>query len=340
MARPYRLSRLALLATLPLLAGCGTIDSVIGGPDDAGPGVPRAVVEAAPEGNSILARTAPEPLLIESVAFDERGRLLVASIHQAGVFRMSLDGALTRLTAEGATRGVFGMVSDRARGDLWITTTNTLYDSIPGEGGTALMKLDLATGAVRGVYAMPEPNHRFTDLALGPDGSVFVSDEPGRAILQLAPGASALQAVATLPEGASPQGIVVSEDGRWLIYADYGTGLHRVVIDTGASQPVRAASGVELRGLDGLALRGNRIVAVQNGTQTPRVLGLTLSADWTQVTDRAALFEGDPLSEPTTGFISGDNFVFVARSQWTDFAETGAPETQTPVGAAIGRIGL
>ncbi len=327
---------LAALALAPLLAACG----LLGGPDDPGPQVPVVVVETTPEGMTVLARSPAEPLLLESVAFGADGRLLVSSIHQAGVFRLGQDGTLERFTRAGDTQGVFGMVADRARGHLWITTSNTEYDRIEGATGTALVRLSLEGGEVQAAYAMPGEGVRLSDLALGPDGSVFVSDSTGGDIYMLTPGSGRLEHLADAPERASPQGLVVSDDGRWLIFANYGTGLHRVVIETGAMQPVRAPEGVELRGLDGLARRGNQIIAVQNGTQTPRILALALSPDWTSVVERRALFEGAPLSEPTTGFISGDNFVFVVRSQWTDFGQDGAPETPTPDPAVIGRIAL
>lgn len=333
-------SLLTAVALIPLVAACGVAERFVGGPDDSGPGLPIQVVETTPEGLTVLARSPEQALLLESVALDDRGRLLVASIHQAGVFRLDMDGTLVRWTDAGDTHGVFGMASDRARGDLWITTSNTIYDTIEGDSGTALLKLELATGEVQAVYSLPEAGHQLSDLALGPDGSVFVSDSTGGGIYMLLPGSNRLEQLVDAPERASPQGLVVSEDGRWLIFANYGTGLHRVVIETGAMQQVRTPEGVEVRGLDGLALHGSRIIAIQNGTQTQRVLGLQLSPDWTAVTTRTALFEGPPLSEPTTGFVSGDNFIFVSRSQWTDFGQDGAPETATPAPAVISRIAL
>lgn len=331
---------LTAVALIPLLAACGVTERFIGGPDDPGPQGPIQVVETTPEGLTILARSPAEPLLLESVAFDAQGRLLVSSIHQAGVFRLDMDGTLVRWTGEGDTHGVFGMAADRTRGDLWITTSNSTYDTIEGDSGTALLRLELETGRVQAVYAMPEAGHQLSDLAVGPDGTVFVSDATGGGIYMLSPGSNRLEHLVDAPERASPQGLVVSEDGRWLIFANYGTGLHRVVVETGAMQPVRVPEGVEVRGLDGLALYGARIIAIQNGTQTQRVLALRLSPDWTAVTERTALFEGQPLSEPTTGFIAGDNFVFISRSQWTDFGQDGAPETATPDPAAVARIAL
>lgn len=333
-------SWLGVLALIPLLAACSATERLLGGPEDPGPAEPIQVVETTPDGLTILARSPEQALLLESVAFDSRGRLLVSSIHQAGVFRLDLDGTLTRFTREGATQGVFGMVADRGRGHLWITSANTLYDQIEGEGGSALMRLDLGSGEVQAIYALPEPGHQLSDLALGPDGTVFVSDSTGGGVYMLSPGSGRLEHLVDAPERASPQGLVVSEDGRWLIFSNYGTGLHRVVISTGAIQPVAMPEGRTIRGLDGLALDGNRIIAIHNGSPPGRVLALTLSPDWTQVREMQMLFDGAPLSEPTTGFVTGDSFVFMARSQWSDFGQDGVPTSTTLAPATVGRINL
>ena len=329
-----------ILAVIPLLAACGATERLLGGPDDPGPRDPVQVVETTPEGLTILARSPEQSLLLESVAFDDRGRLLVSSIHQAGVFRLDLSGALTRFTREGDTYGVFGMVSDRDRGHLWITSSNTAYDQIAGEAGTALLRLDLSTGAVQAIYALPEAGRQLSDIALGSDGTVFVSDSVGGAIYMLSPGSRRLEHLVDAPERASPQGLVVSDDGRWLIFSNYGTGLHRVVVETGAMQAVRMPEGGTIRGLDGLARDGNRIIAIHNGSPPGRVLALRLTPDWTAVSDISMLFDGAPLSEPTTGFVSGDSFVFIARSQWSDFGQDGVPTSTALAPAAVGRIDL
>ncbi|WP_029086976.1 hypothetical protein [Brevundimonas aveniformis] len=333
-------SIIGVFAVLPLLAACATAERLLGGPDDPGPGPTVQVVPAPPEGVTVLARSPAEPLLLESVALDARGRLLVSSIHTAGVYRLDMNGTLTRFTREGDTQGVFGMISDRERGHLWITSSNTLYDQIEGEGGTALMRLDLNTGEVQAVYAMPEPGRQLTDLALGPDGTVFVSDSLGGGIYMLSPGSGRLVHLVDAPERASPQGLVVSDDGNWLIFSNYGTGLHRVVISTGAMQPVRMPDNGSVRGLDGLARHGNRLVAIHNGAPPGSVLSLTLSPDWTEVREGELLIRGDPLMEPTTGFVSGNAFVFIARSQWSDFGQDGQPSSATPDPAIVASIQL
>lgn len=299
----------------------------------AGPAIAQAPLEP-------LARTAAEPILVESVAFDARGRLLVASIHRAGVFRLDQDGRLRRFSPEGSTQGVFGLVADAERGWLWAASSDSPYDTAEG-GGAALLKLDLRTGRLLGRYEAGDGDHAFGDLALGPDGAVYVSDSAARQVLRLPPTGGGFEVVAEFPERGSPQGLAVWPEGGWLVVADYGTGLHRVLLATGERRQLTGPEGVELRGLDGLVLAPDgRLIAIQNGTRTPRVLALTLSADWTSATASEILAEGGELSEPTTGLIGGGGLVFVARSQWTDFGPDGQPRTPDPAPAVIARLPL
>jgi sugar lactone lactonase YvrE len=194
--------------------------------------------------------------------------------------------------------------------------------------------------------ASPEGiGHRFGDVAVGPDGTAYVADIKALKIWRWRPGGQ-IETLAVLPERASPQGMAVSADGRWLVAADYRDGLHRLDLSQGPVtltpetwQALAKPDEGELRGIDGLARHGDTILALQNGTQTNRVLRLTMNADWSAVTAREALVEGLPLNDPTTGFVEGDALIFVSRSQWTDFGRDG-PTTQTPAPAVISRLSL
>ena len=168
-------------------------------------------------------------------------------------------------------------------------------------------------------------------------------------MLVLRPGASQLEPLVLLPERGSPQGMVVSPDGRWLVFADYRSGLHRIDISNGRytpvtltpeSAPLAGPEGVELRGNDGLVRDGDRIIAIQNGTATPRVWRLTFAPDWSAVTAGEKLAEGAPLNDPTTGFLDGRDLVFVSRSQWPEFDREGRPSSTTPPGAVVSRLTL
>ena len=318
----------ALMAGLALIAG-------------ATPGLALQPVET-------LATTPGVPLLIEGVARDAAGGLVLSSVHRGNLVRVTKDGSLVPFGPEGR-QAMFGLVADPAGGSLWVASSPSDNDD-RADHPAELLQIDAATGEVRATYAADGPEHAFGDVAVGPDGAVFVGDTRGRRILVLRPGAAALEVLAALPESGSPQGIVVSPDGRWLVFSNYGSGLHRIEIAGGRYErrdftaetftPLPGPEGAELRGIDGLARHGDTIIAIQNGTRTQRVLSLTMTPDWSAVTAREALIEGAPLSEPTTGFVEGDALIFVSRSQWTDFGPDGRPTSATPAPAVVSRLSL
>ena len=297
-----------------------------------------AAAQSAPQ---TLAFTPDEPFLVESVARFADGALVVSSVHRAAIYSVGSGGALTPF-GEPAGQGVFGLATDAERGVIWAAVSPTPYDQAEDQPA-ALLQLDARTGLVLATYNPEGAGAALGDVALGPDGSVYVGDTGLRRVLRLAPGGSTLTTLAQLGERGSPQGMAVSPDGRWLVFADYGSGLRRLDLSAnGASEAavLPGPEGAELRGIDGLVRDGEAIIAIQNGTRTPRVLRLTLNADWSAVAAREALVEGEPLVEPTTGFIEGAALVFVSRSQWTEFGQDGRPTSEHPPGAVVSRLSL
>ena len=291
-----------------------------------------------------LVATPAEPFLIEGAARTPDG-LVLSSVHRARLFRVGAGGALTPFGPEGL-QGVFGIAADPGLGVLWAASSPTPHDT-ETDRPAELLKLDLRTGEVLHRYPGPGGEHAFGDVAVGPDGTVFVADGGTRALLVLRPDAAQLETLVTLPERGSPQGMAVSADGRVLVFSNYGTGLHRIDLSEGWDRrdftaetltPIPAPEGAELRGVDGLVRHGDQILAIQNGTRTHRVLRLTLATDWAAVTAVTALVEG--LEEPTTGFVEDGALVFVSRSQWTDFDREGQPTSEAPPPAVVSRLPL
>lgn len=300
----------------------------------------------APVALETLATLPAEPLLIEGVARDASGALILSSVNRGRLYRVQAGGVPT-LFGDLENDGLYGLAADPERGLIYVASS-----ARPGGAATTdavLFALTSDAGAVEGAWRLTGGPHAFGDVAVASDGRVFVSDSKAGLILMLRPW-QALQTIARLPEGGSPQGLAISADGHWLVFSDYRTGLHRIDLTAPALtrdqvgdlpiEPLTAPEGAELRGIDGLARHGDAIIAVQNGTPTPRILRLTLNADWSAVTAREALIEGPPLSEPTTGFVEGDSFVFVSRSQWTDFDPSGHPSSESPAPAVISRLPL
>lgn len=286
-----------------------------------------------------LVQSRAEPILVEALAYDHRDRLLVSSVHRPGVYRLQKNGALKRWSARGSTQGVFGIVADRVRGDLWAASSGTAHGGDPA-AAPALIRFNLRNGRVREIIAAPEGAKSFGDVALGPDGTVYVSDSGAGDVLRLRPGGTALEKMVGLGERGSPQGLALSPDTRTLVFAGYGSGLHRIDLVTGAHARIATPDGIELRGIDGVVRDDDDLVVVQNGVAPSRVLRLELNEDWSAVERLDVLVRDGGMQEPTGGVVRDGAFVFVSRSQWTDFDADGKLKTPTTAPAVISRLAL
>lgn len=286
-----------------------------------------------------IARTRAEPILVEAVTYDHRDRLLVSSIHATGIYRLEKNGALRRWSARGATQGVFGIVADRARNDLWAVSSGVAQGGDPA-ARPALLRFNLRNGRLKQTYLARYGAKSFGDIALGPDGAVYVSESGGGDVVRLRPGATALETLVSIGADGSPQGLAVSPDGRVLVFSGYGSGLHRVDLASGGHVRLESPAGMELRGVDGVARVDDDLVLVQNGVAPARIVRVELNDDWSAIERLDVLARDGGMQEPTGGVVRGGDFVFVSRSQWTDFGEDGAPKSATPAPAVISRLPL
>ncbi len=277
-----------------------------------------------------VTQTRAEPLLIESLAYDTAGRMLVSSVHAQGVFRIAPDGALRRWSARNARYPVFGIAADPPRRALW----GAIGGARPG-----LVRFDLRSGRRTALIAAPAEAQWFGDLAVGPDGAVYVSDAKAGHVFRLAPGASAMVRIASVPRG-SFQGLAVSPDGTRLVFANYRDGFWGLDLASGVLAKLEAPADAQLRGVDGVTRDGAALIAVQNGVAPPRVLRLTLDAGWTAIARVDVLARDAGMAEPTGGVVRDGEFVFVSRSQWTEFGEDLVPKTARPAPAVISRLPL
>jgi sugar lactone lactonase YvrE len=219
-------------------------------------------------------------------------------------------------------------------------------DLAPAEGfdakaphKTALCGFDLdapsgGTGdAARGCLLPPNDGaaHRFDDLTVAADGTVYLSDAEAPAIYRLKPGAAALEPWVDGREVVSPNGLALSAKGEALYVADYTQGLLR--IDTATGKAARLPAEVPTVGIDGLARLGDRtLVAVQNGVAPPRILRIDLDEKGEGVDGAEAVELGrEDWDEPTLGCVAGGDYYYVSNSHWPRFGDDGAMKEGPPV---------
>ncbi|HEX6316347.1 MAG TPA: hypothetical protein VFZ73_15865, partial [Gemmatimonadaceae bacterium] len=122
----------------------------------------------------------------------------------------------------------------------------------------------------------------------------------------------------------SLQGIAPAPDAQSVFVADYSHGLLKLDKLTGEVIRVADAPGSTSLGCDGLAWHDGALIAVQNGVVPPRIMRFELDSAWTRIVRAVVLDRNLPIAdEPTNGTIVGDDYVYVANSQWEKYTDTG-----------------
>lgn len=289
-----------------------------------------------------IAATIPDAVAIESVVRDpRRGGLLASAIAGRTILQIGADGVVSPwLQADAPVAGILGLAMDEARGLLWAASSG-MEAAVPADDPlrdkSELLKIDLASGRLLARYRAPDaPRRNFGDVALGPDGTVYVSDSTAGDVWRLSPGEDALQSLVPTGVFGSPQGMTVSADGTALIMADYGSGFHRIDLAAGVVTPMPAPETASLIGVDTVLRRGDDLIVVQNGTAPLRVLKLTLSPDQTRIVGARTLAANlQAMSDPAGGSIDGDALLFVALGQLGSYGDDGALRNGAPPPPAV-----
>jgi sugar lactone lactonase YvrE len=343
------------LATLERLAALG-LHSPVEKSEDFAPLKERKEFQAVvkkiaanmhPKGSGEVAFTLREVTgLIEGIAWRAKTEAFYfGDVNDRAVWIRAKDGTLRRLTPEGdGLYGVFGLAIDENSGTLWAATSAVpaMRGFTPDQDGTAaLAEIDLESGGVRRVIpvvrrAGDQQSHVLGDLALAPDGSVFVTDSGGPTLWRLPPGGAALEPFVESAEFLSLQGIVILPEGIAIV-SDHANGLLRVDLGSRRVQLLEPPVNVSLIGLDGLALSPEgKVLAIQNGLRPSRVLRIDLEGVADSVASVAVLESGHiTMAAPSLGCIAIDgDFYYVGNAGWTRFENTdGAPSAprQVPI---------
>lgn len=283
-----------------------------------------------------------EERLVEGIAYDPKlKRLLVATVVDGHLLAQEGEG-WRQITLPEGIGGLFGMAIDAQRRRLWIAVgvaepvadKSAITPGVLEMDADTLQPVDLKTMPA-GAEGSPG------DVAVGVDGTIYVSDGLKGGVYRCAPGCTVLSAL--VPPGGSirsPQGMVPSRDGKALLVAGYGQGLARVDLSTGTLTWLAGKEPLMLDGIDGLVRGETGLIAIQNGTSPRRIVRIHLNVaetrvDHIEVLERASKDWG----EPTLGTFAGPDFVYVADGQWEVWGEGGKPrDGQVPRATMIRAI--
>ncbi|MGX9432070.1 MULTISPECIES: NHL repeat-containing protein [Bradyrhizobium] len=142
----------------------------------------------------------------------------------------------------------------------------------PSEAKGAWLKtFDLATGALKASFQLKEPKSLCNDIAIGGDGTAYVTDSFAPYIYSLKPGGTALDVWATDPllapakDGVGLDGIAVGSDGHLYVTTFIPAKLFKIAVKDGKageitelkpSRPLDHADAMRAFGGDFLLVEG------------------------------------------------------------------------------------
>lgn len=289
-----------------------------------------------PHGNSEFLFSLPDKdLLTESVAYNPNTETYyVGSVHKRKIFSVTKEGIAKVFAESGKVKfgGVLGMKVDSKNNLLWACTGYfpqiQNYDE-SDNGLSEVLKIDLTTHNILMKYTLPDGNHSFGDLVIDNKSNVYISDSRDNNIYIINEGSGKIEPYLISDYFASLQGVDFSDDGSYLFAADYAMGLFKINVNTKEVSIINIPDNLTDLGLDGLYFYNESLIGIQNGVNPQRVIRMYLDKEYNKVVSWEVIEANNKyFFEPTLGVLNGNEFYYIANSQWPNFKEDGsvAPE--------------
>lgn len=333
MTKPLPSARSTVFALVTTLALAAAPAATASAPTSA-TGADRAPDGQGPRTRISTAFTLPGAKVFpEGIAADPRtGAVYVGSYADGTVYRARPGGRAAEVFLPAGTDGrrtANGLRVD-ARGRLWVTDSTT-----------GVSVYDTRSGARLAHFEIPGSGPRFlNDLAMGPDGSAYLTDSVRAVVYRVSPellaaGSGPLVTAYDLSGLLSPapagsfslNGITADPAGRYLLTVDMTAGeLFRLDLGSGAVSRV-VLTGGDLKTADGLDLApGGALRAVHN---TRNALSRwQLSADGASA--RLVRTVTDPSLQIPTTLVRTAGRTLVVRSQFDKDGGVLQPSTGAP----------
>jgi sugar lactone lactonase YvrE len=253
----------------------------------------------------------------EGVEFDTNARrFLTGSIAEGSIMAIGSDGSVTVAVKDPDLVASVGIEVDEERDRLLVANANSPFAKDGGPGQAKLGVYRLSTGERLAMVDLaatvsnpPKGTTYFAnDVAVGADGSAYVTDTRANLVYQVTPGYQA--SVLHRFEGFAPNGIVFHPSGYLLVVG--GTMMFKVPLaNPDATTQVKLPE--EVPGQDGAVwMADGRLAVVSNSAN--RVVAFTSADDWAtaQIAGRAPYG-----TQATTAAVVGDD-VYVVQPHFRD----------------------
>ena len=238
-------------------------------------------------GSFACAQTAPvgvpDKSFPESVTSTKDGTLYVGSFNLGGVVKAAPGGKAEQFIKPGAggSRSVLGVLADEKGGMLYVCSNDITGFGVPGPGDTKgawLKTFDLASGALKGSVALKDPKSLCNDIAVGSDGTAYITDSFTPNVYSLKPGGTALEVWATDPllapakDGVGLDGIAFGSDGNLYVTTYIPAALFRIAVKDGKAGAITALkSSRALDHADAMRTFGDSLLLIEGNGKLDKV---------------------------------------------------------------------
>ena len=270
-------------------------------------------------------------LITEGIAFDAKWkRFFVGSIHRRKIVSIDKNGKVSDFSLESdGLWSVSGMRVDEKRNVLWAATTafpQMQNFQKADDGKAAVFKYDLKTGKLLQKFPLSneKEKHALGDLIVTKNGDVYASDSTAPNIYRIDAKTGKMEIFLTSDNFSSLQGLAFSPDEKYLFAADYSKGVFRIDLKDKKILQIAPDENTNPIAIDGLYFHRGNLIAIQNGFRPHRVARFVLNKDFTRVTKSETLEANHAdFNEPTLGVLVGNDFYYIANSQWNLTNERG-----------------
>jgi hypothetical protein len=267
----------------------------------AASGVARA--QTAPVG-------VPDRSFPESVTSTGDGTLYAGSFNLGGVVKVVSGGKSEQFIKPGAdgSRSVLGVLADEKSGMLYVCSNDITGFGVPGPSDTkgAWLKIfDLGSGSLKGSVALPDPKALCNDIAVGSDGTAYITDSFTPNVYSLKPGGTALEVFATDPalapakDGVGLDGIAFGSDGNLYVTTYIPAALFKIAVSDGKAGAVTALKPSRpLDHADAMRKFGDNLLLIEGNGKLDKV---TIKGDAAEIETIK-----DGLTEPVSVTVVGN----------------------------------
>lgn len=225
----------------------------------------------------------------ESLTSDAAGEVFIGSSAKGTIYRARRGEDFATVWIDPKTSGMTGVLGVYADERSHTLFACSVAFGAPPEKAAALSALrafDLATGAFKAAYLMPDGAKSLcNDIAVAKDGTAYVSETQGGRVLRLKKGEGLLEEWVKDPRLAGADGIAIGPEGAVYVNSVSSGRLFRVDVGPqgAAGAVVELQPSVKLGRPDGLrAIGGGRFLMAEGGAG--RISEVVIQGDQASIT--------------------------------------------------------